>query len=320
MPSEKQKFMLSGLATVLGAAGISFLVSEKLFKIAFQRVNYVPETSADKQKYADLYWDYVAWFKKVNKEHWTFSMDDDDDLMSAYFIPAKEPSLKAVVISHGYKGNGETMANYAKMFYELGFNVLLPDDRGHGQSAGSYISFGWLDRIDYQTWLHKLIARLGDQVKIVLFGVSMGGATVEMLSGDELPAQVKCIIADCGYSSIEDELQYLLKRQYHLPAHPFLPMVSTINRHRLGYYLKDVSSTNQLKKNTRPIFFIHGEKDVYVPSWMALENYQATEAPKKLWLVNQATHAESFWINPVDYQDHITEFLQQYFDNPTTKQ
>lgn len=106
--------------------------------------------------------------------------------MSAYFIPADD-STKAVIISHGYKGNGETMANYAKMFHELGFNVLLPDDRGHGQSAGRYISFGWLDRLDYLTWLNWLIKRLGAQTKLLLFGVSMGGATVEMLSGEDLP-------------------------------------------------------------------------------------------------------------------------------------
>ena len=67
--------------------------------------------------------------------------------MSAYFIPADD-STKAVIISHGYKGNGETMANYAKMFHELGFNVLLPDDRGHGQSAGnsSYLGSQWAGR------------------------------------------------------------------------------------------------------------------------------------------------------------------------------
>lgn len=303
-------------ALTASAAGIAtFSLSEYLFKVAFKRVNYVPETSKEKQKYADEYWRYVDWFRHTEKEQWTFVPDDGDGQMSAYFIPAANGRKdKAVIISHGYKGNGETMANYAQMFHELGFNVLLPDDRAHGQSAGKYINFGWLDRLDYQEWLRRLIARLGDQTRVVLFGVSMGGATVEMMSGEKLPPQVKCIIADCGYSSIHEELAYLLKKQYHLPEYPIYPLVSTINRHRLGFYLGDVSSKEQLAKNKLPIFFIHGAKDTYVPSRMAWENYRATRAPKQIWIVDNATHAESFWINPDDYRQHIVQFLKQYFD------
>ena len=154
MQQAMKRRLLASVAA--GTLGLSYLTAEYLFNFAFKRVDYVPETSADKQKYAAEYWRYVDWFKKIEKEHWTWSTDDGDDQMSAYFIPADD-SAKAVIISHGYKGNGETMANYAKMFHELGFNVLLPDDRGHGQSAGKYISFGWLDRLDYLTWLNRLI-------------------------------------------------------------------------------------------------------------------------------------------------------------------
>lgn len=136
---------------------------------------------------------------------------------------------------------------------------------------------------------------------------------MEMLSGESLPQQVKAIIADCGYSSIEAELTYLLKRQFHLPKYPLEPLVSTISKRRLGYYLGDVSATEQLAKNKRPILFIHGEKDVYVPVGMAYENYAATHAPKQLWIVKNASHAESFWVNPKRYQDHVEEFLTTYF-------
>ena len=308
---KKKKFFFG---TFIGAGALSYLASEYLFKIAFKRVNYVPETSQEKQKYAKQYWSFGAWFKRVNKEHWTFPLTGEDEQMSAYFIPAPQPSTKAVIISHGYKGNGETMSNYAKMFYDLGFNVLLPDDRAHGESAGKYISFGWLDRLDYLKWINKVLGRLGTSTRIVLFGVSMGAATVEMLSGEKLPAQVKCIIADCGYSSIDRELTYLLKEQYHLPKYPLYPLVSTINHHRLGYYLGDVSSIEQLRKNKLPIFFIHGEKDKFVPSEMSLENFRATSAPKELWIVQNATHAESYWINPTEYQRRIKKFLTQYYD------
>jgi len=309
-----KKKTLTWTLPLLGIAATSLIASERLFNFAFKRVNYVPETSADKQKYADAYYAYVDWFKHVNKEKWYLHEHDPQNRMVAEYIPAETPSDKTVIISHGYKGNGETMANFAQMYHRLGFNVLLPDDRGHGESAGRYISFGWLDRLDYLQWIQQVIDRSNADVKILMFGVSMGGATMEMLSGESLPPQVKAIIADCGYSSIEAELTYLLKRQFHLPKYPIEPLVSTISKRRLGYYLGDVTATEQLKKNKRPILFIHGEKDVYVPVGMAYENYAATHAPKQLWIVKNASHAESFWINPTRYQQHVEEFLQTYFN------
>ncbi len=170
-----------------------------------------------------------------------------------------------------------------------------------------------MDRLDYIHWIEQIIGKNGDDEKILLFGVSMGGATVEMLSGEKLPAQVKAIIADCGYASIREELVYLLHNQYHLPEYPIEPLVSTINKQRLGYYLNDVSSTEQLKKNRRPILFIHGGKDTYVPVKMAYENYESTKAPKQLWIVKNASHAESFWYNPANYKRRVSEFLGTYF-------
>lgn len=307
----KKRFTL-GLP-LLGAAATTLLASEKLFNFAFKRVNYVPETSAEKQKYADNYYAYVDWYHAVPKHAWYLHEHDARNRMVAEYISANPASNQTVIIGHGYKGNGETMANFAKMYHDLGFNVLLPDDRGHGESAGKYISFGWLDRLDYLKWIQQIIDRSDTPVKILLFGVSMGGATMEMLSGETLPPQVKAIIADCGYSSVEAELIYLLKRQFHLPKYPIEPLVSTISKRRLGYYLNDVTSTGQLKKNTRPILFIHGEKDAYVPVGMAYENYAATHAPKQLWIVKNATHAESFWINPARYRQHVIEFLDTYF-------
>lgn len=308
-----KKSTLTWALPLAGLAATSLIASERLFNFAFKRVNYVPETSADKQKYADAYYAYVDWYKKVKKEKWFLHEHDPNNRMVAEYIPAETPSQQTVIISHGYKGNGETMANFAQMYHQLGFNVLLPDDRGHGESAGKYISFGWLDRLDYQEWIRQVIERSSQDVKILMFGVSMGGATMEMLSGESLPKQVKAIIADCGYSSIEAELTYLLKRQFHLPKYPLEPLVSTISKRRLGYYLGDVSATEQLAKNKRLILFIHGDKDVYVPVGMAYENYAATHAPKQLWIVKNASHAESFWINPKRYQEHVEEFLTTYF-------
>ncbi len=296
------------------AAG-SLYVSHKLFEVAFRRVDEVPETSKEKQKYANDYYAYVDWFKQQPTEDWVLNDDSPDDRVVASYLPAAQPTKKTVIIAHGYKGNRETMANYVKMFHEMGLNTLIPDDRAHGDSSGKYINFGWLDRLDYLQWINKVIDRVGDRSQILLFGVSMGGATVEMISGEHLPPQVKAIIADCGYASVREEMTYLLKQQYHLPPYPVEPMVSGINKRLLGFYLEEVSSTDQLAKNKLPILFIHGGRDTYVPVKMAYENYRATKAPKQLWIVKNATHAESFWYNPRAYRERISAFLATYFND-----
>lgn len=304
--------------TVAAAIALPFITatglldaSERLYKFVFNRVNEVPPTSEEKQKYAADYYGYVDWLHTQPTRIWHLNGNTDEQL-SAIFVPADQESNDTVIIAHGYKGNGETMANYAKMFHELGFNVLLPDSRAHGNSAGKYITFGWLDRLDYLDWIAKIINYGGADTRIVLFGVSMGGATVEMLSGEKLPEQVKLIIADCGYSDINSELTYLLKQLYHMPKYPIVPAVSLINKRRQGFNLKQVSSINQLANNKLPIFFIHGEKDTYVPTEMVNENYAATKGPKQKWIVPNATHAESFWINPEAYRRRVKEFLDEY--------
>ena len=63
-----KKKTLTWALPLVGLAATSLVASERLFNFAFKRVNYVPETSADKQKYADAYYAYVDWFKQVKKE------------------------------------------------------------------------------------------------------------------------------------------------------------------------------------------------------------------------------------------------------------
>ena len=306
-----RKTWLFSIPIALGVG--SFIISERIFHFATHRRAKYPSPSQSMLRYARSYYQYVDWYHQTPQQIWKVYEPKTHERMIATYIPNSAPTEQTVIIAHGFGGNRETMANYAKMFYDFGFNILMPDDRGHGQSAGKYISFGWLDQIDYQHWIHDVIKHCGKNARILLFGVSMGGAIVSMLSGDHLPKQVKAIIDDCGYSSVQDELDYLLHHWYHLPKYPFDPIINTINRHRLGYYMTDASTTSQLAKNTRPIFFIHGAEDKYVPTYMGYKNYHATHAPKALWVVPFASHAESFWINQQAYREHVKRFLDDYF-------
>lgn len=148
-------------------------------------------------------------------------MSEDGLELVGYYIPANTITTKTVILAHGYSSKGKDMGGFAAFYYDkLGYNVLMPDDRGHGASKGDYIGFGWPDRKDYLLWIRKIVDKVGEEGQIALHGISMGGATVMMISGEALPEQVKVIIEDCGYTSVYDQLAYQLERMYKLPTFP----------------------------------------------------------------------------------------------------
>ncbi|MFD2305563.1 alpha/beta hydrolase [Enterococcus termitis] len=252
------------------------------------------------------------WFKDdKNRTYWTLEAADGLKLQAIY-LPAAEKTDKNVIMAHGYMGNAETMASFAKMYHDWGYNVLVPDARGHGKSEGEYIGFGWPERKDYLQWINQVIEKNGEHAQITLYGISMGGATVMMTSGEALPENVKAIVEDCGYSTVNEELAYQLKDMFNLPSFPLVPVTSLITKIRAGYFFGEASSIAQLKKNTTPILFIHGDADTFVPFEMLDEVYAATNAPKDKYVVPGAEHAKAYSVNKKAYKEKVEHFLNKY--------
>ncbi|WP_081479599.1 alpha/beta hydrolase [Paucilactobacillus suebicus] len=265
-------------------------------------------------KKTDPLYHQKLWFEKVHKTKWTMKSAGGDYKLVADYIPAAKKSNKTVLIAHGFNGSKEDMGAYAYLFHELGYNVVARDARGQGQSQGDYIGYGWPDRLDDKKWIKKIIAKNPDS-KIVMFGVSMGGATTMMVSGEHLPHQVKAFIEDCGYTNVKTEINYQAEQLYHLPTIirvPLVDIVSLITRVRAGYFFGQASSVKQLAKNKRPMLFIHGTKDKFVPTKMIYANYRATNGPKEMWLVKGAGHARSYQTKPKAYEQHVKAFLDKY--------
>ncbi|ERL64339.1 hypothetical protein L248_1001 [Schleiferilactobacillus shenzhenensis LY-73] len=252
------------------------------------------------------------WLAATKKVTWHETAADSDLKLVADYVPAARKTNKTMVVAHGYMNDKEDMANYIRMFHTMGYNVLAPDDRGHGASQGNYAGYGWPDRLDYVKWIKQVIAKNGPQSQINLFGVSMGGATVMFVSGEKLPHQVKAVIEDCGYSSIHDELAHELKALFGLPSFPLINTVNIVAQIKAGYNFDHGDAPTALRKNTRPMMFIHGAKDTFVPTKMVYTNYRAAKQPKELWIVPGAAHAQSWEKNPQRYQQKVTAFLNEY--------
>ncbi|WP_160673795.1 alpha/beta hydrolase [Clostridium sp. C8-1-8] len=251
------------------------------------------------------------WINNTGYE--TVGIKTDDGLnLVGYYIKAKTTTNKTAIIAHGYGSRGKGMGDYAKIYYDLGYNVLMPDDRGHGASEGKYIGFGWPDRKDYLKWINLMIEKVGSNAEILLHGVSMGGATVMMVSGENLPEQVKVIVEDCGYTSVKDQLEYELKRMYKLPAFPIIPSTSLLTQIKAGYNFSDASAIKQVEKTKVPMLFIHGGNDTFVPTEMVHKVYDACKTDKDLLIIDGATHAASLAKDPYTYKKKVEEFVSKY--------
>lgn len=221
---------------------------------------------------------------------------------------------KVVICFHGYTGEG--LSNYVAMtdyFLKHGYAVLLPDARAHGQSEGEYIGFGCLDRQDALGWINWTIQECGEDVKIMLHGTSMGGATVLMTSGLELPDNVKGIVSDCGFTSPKEVFAHVLHSMYHLPSFPAIQGADLINRKLAGYGMDECNAKYEVQKARVPILFIHGDADTFVPCSMCHEIYDNCSAPKRKLIVKGAAHAESYYKDMETYEKALDEFAGEIF-------
>lgn len=252
-----------------------------------------------------------VWYLKQPIQEWRQTTSDGLTLRAS-FIPASGRSSHVVILAHGINHAREQMIPYARLFHDHGYHVLMPDARAQGQSDGHRIGFGWPDRKDYLGWIDEVIDQIGSDTKIVLMGFSMGASTVLATAGEDLPANVKAIIADSGFASIYQMAKTTLRREYHLPANPIVPIADWLARWRTGSRLSQERVDEQLKKATVPVLIIHGEDDQVVPLKHAKVLYDAIQSPKESYIVPKTKHIEAYAHDPEHYQQVLHDFLAQY--------
>lgn len=216
---------------------------------------------------------------------------------------------KTVICFHGYTSQG--MKDYIGLsgyYLKKGYSMLLVDERAHGQSEGTYIGFGCLDRMDALGWINWVKENCGEDAEILLHGTSMGGATVLMTSSLDLPPQVKGIISDCAFTSPKEVFTHVLKSMMHLPAFPMIQIADLLNRKLAGYGLDDCNAAREVKKARVPILFIHGSGDTFVPCHMCETMYKNCRAPKQKLIIEGAAHAESYYKDTLRYENALNEF------------
>ena len=250
------------------------------------------------------------WAQNINNKKVEVKANDGITLRGTEYIINEENNKWAIVL-HGYRSETDSVLSIGMHFYEKGYNVLIPSMRACGDSEGEYIGMGWLDKDDLQCWI-KLITEQVPKSEIILHGSSMGAATVLMASGDNLPENVKAIVADSGYTSVWDIFTSEAKARFNLPAFPILNMFEIVANVRAQYDIKEASALEQVKNSKTPILFIHGDADDFVPEYMCEELYSAANCTKEKLIIHDARHTDSKYKEPETYYNKIFEFINSF--------
>ncbi len=232
--------------------------------------------------------------------------------LHAWYVAAPQPTERTAVIVHGYHSNPIQMLQIGYLYhYEMQWNILLPDLQAHAQSEGETVGMGWPDRHDVALWTRVAHDKFQSDT-IVVHGISMGAATTMCLSGEETPDYVRAFVEDCGYTSVWEEFKGELHKQFHLPAFPLLHITSQMNKWQNGWSFAEASPLQQVAKCKKPMLFIHGSADDFVPTAMLRPLYEAKPQPKALWLAPDSKHAEAYRDHPEEYTRRVKEFLMQH--------
>lgn len=250
----------------------------------------------------------------------TIPSSDGLNLWGAMVLSGAEEHRWALCV-HGYRDTHEAMGAIGKHYADAGWNVLLPDHRGHGNSQGNYVGWGYDERLDLIAWINYIIRR-DPEAQIIVHGVSMGAAAVLMATGGPLQEQVKAAVSDCAYTSVEHAMKHVLdrriKKRLNIPATvPFPALFSALRSttlRRAGYDLRDAAPINAVAHSKTPTLFIHGMQDETVPPTMMGKLYEAARCSKRLLWVENAGHAEAVGANPELYWNTVDEFLKKHMD------
>ena len=306
--------LLAGGLAVAGAVETAYFYRRVMKRTHTDVERTIKMAGTDWSQYKEILAERKAYLLEQEHEDVYQTSFDGLRLHAVYFPPKQETKKRMVLCFHGYTSQGlKDFIGLSQYYLQQGYGMLHPDARAHGDSEGEYIGFGCLDRKDALQWINWVTKTCGEDVEILLHGISMGGATVLMASGLDLPPQVKGIVSDCAFTSPKEVFTHVLHSMYHLPAFPVIPAADAINKKAAGYGMDECNAKREVEKARVPILFIHGTADTFVPSCMCQEIYDCCASDKKLLLVEGAAHAESYFKDMAAYEQALNEFQEGIF-------
>lgn len=241
-----------------------------------------------------------------------FSHKTEDGLtLACAWLRAEKETNKAVVMAHGFGSSLVLMLKYARIYRQLGFDVLLYDHRNSGASEGSMTTMGHLEKHDLRAMVHLARQDKGKEGIVGVHGESMGAVTALLYAAmEDRPA---FIAADCPFADFRTVSKGWLKAR-HLPAQPLMPIGSLLLWLRCGFTPKDIAPLYAMEAEgiaDIPIFFAHGTGDTLIPCSESVLLYEKKPGKKALHLTKDAGHARSVILDSAGYEKALQAFLKE---------
>lgn len=244
-------------------------------------------------------------------------LSEDGISLAAHYYRNPDGNGRTAVMIHGHSSNGfEGYAATGLAYIRHGYSILLPDSRACGESGGKWCTFGILERYDIMKWIQYLNGRIPED-QIVLHGCSLGGASVCLCAGLDLPENVKAIVSDCAFADIHEQLKYMVQVTAHIPSWMILPEVLQWFHHETGLSVNACSPLEAVRRAEVPMMFIHGAEDHYVLPENAGRLYDACGSEKKLLMIEGAGHAAARYKGKEKYDQPLFQFLDQHTEEQT---
>ncbi len=234
--------------------------------------------------------------------------------LHSYFIKAKKESKRVVLIVHGYTSNGLAMGIIARNYYERDFNVLLVDQRAHGESEGKYVGFSYLDSEDLFLWLGRVEAMFNNDCCIVIHGESHGAATVMSVFRFAVSSNLKLLIEDSGFGNGYQMLLETGKSHGVTFGKLMRSGVGLWCRLLAHYSLKKLRADIYIQNATIPGIFIHGEKDNFILRYHFDDLYAVYKGEKEKYLLENCNHALGRYQAPDQYKRIINDAIDKYIE------
>lgn len=313
------KRWVAAVATLILAAIVGVTTYGSFYLVDYALTSKPQSHSKNWGKAYAWYPELRPWLDSIRAERaWsdTFALMPDGTRAHAVLIRSTKANGRTAVVVHGYTNNSIDMLHIARIYNkEMHYNIVLPDLHGHGLTGGNDIQMGWKDRIDVLKWIEMAPKTFGisaDSMRLVVHGISMGAATTMCVSGEDTPQYVRCFVEDCGYTSAWDEFEHELRGRYSLPAFPLLYTASWLTKIKYGWSFKEASPLKQVAKCKKPMLFIHGSKDTFVPTSMVYPLYEAKPQPKELWIAPGSGHAFAYRDHRKEYIRKVEAFVNRY--------
>lgn len=240
----------------------------------------------------------------LSVEATTISSDSGAQL-ATWYIPA-EGSTATAVLLHPIRGNRLSMLSRARMFHRHGFAVALIDQQAHGESTGSHMTAGCLERHDARAAV-AYARRRNPSHRIIVLGRSLGGAAALLGS----PLEVDAMVLEAVYPEIAEAVENRIAMRLGPAAPVLVPLLLWQVRPRLGFDVSELRPIDKVAHVGCPVLVIGGERDEHTTLTETCRLYAAAREPKRLVVFTGAAHVDLYKFDEAKYECTIMEFLDE---------